>query len=220
MWRRGTPAALAAPVAVALIVWSCDRPTPVSPHPDGPNFGMEGGEPVPCPGAKFTGGGRIDPPDHHDFEDQQDGQNGPQISGKTTFGFNVFLEHDFKGDCVVTKGQIQVVHHRPEQPGQVMWHMSIHNGVSSDDGNPVPARVYSTSRGGFCVVVGTTSGVARFRDVDAHTEGIARSRFTACDNAEPGSSPGFGPDAMRWETEHYGDTQLQYLTGGNIQAHR
>ena len=43
--------------------------------------------------------------------------------------------------------------------------------------------------------------------------------MTACDNGEPGSSPGFGPDAFRWETERYGDTQLQYLTGGNIQAH-
>ena len=139
MSRRRTYLALATPVAVALIVWSCDRAAPVSPLPDRPNFGSKGGEGEECPTAKFTGGGRIDPPDHKDWEDQENSQTGPQISGKTTFGFNVFLGSDGKGNCIVTKGQIQVVHHRPEQPGQVMWHMSIHNGVSSDDdGHPMP----------------------------------------------------------------------------------
>ena len=218
MCRPKTYVVLAASVAIALIAWSCDRATPVSPRLDGPSLGVEG-EGSKCPGGKFTGGGRIDPPDHKDWEDQENPQTGPQISGKLTFGFNVFLGTDGDGNCVVEKGQIQVVHHQPLPPYQVTWHMSIHDGVSETDGQPMPARTYVTSRGGLCVIVGTTSGTTRFRDVTAHEEGIERARMTACDNDEPGSSPGFGPDAFRWETQRYGDTQLQYLTGGNIQAH-
>lgn len=218
MWRGRTRAALATPVAVALIVWSCDRATPVSPHPGQPSFGEEGPPPAPCPGGKFTGGGRIDPPDHIDWEDQTYGQTFPQMSGKVTYGFNVFLGSDADGNCIVTKGQIQVVHHQPLPPYQVTWHVSIHDGANAYDGREVPAHTYSTSRGGHCVHVGMMT--ARTHAVTYGQDGFDQTRLTACDNGEPGSSPGFGPDALRWESEGFGDTQLQYLTGGNIQAHR
>ena len=208
---------LAAPAAIALGVWSCDRPTTVSPRMSKPNF-WAGGE--QCPGSKFTGGGRIDPPDHLDAEDQEDPQSGSQMSGKVTFGFNVFLGSDADGNCVVEKGEIQVVHHQPEYPFQVTWHVSIHDGVNSTDGStPVPAHTYFSSRGGLCVVVGPTT--ARGHAVTlGGVKFTEQTRMTACDNGEPGSSPGFGPDAFRWESmENFGDTQLQFLTGGNIQAH-
>ena len=206
---------LAVPVAVALIAWSCERAAPVSPTSDGLSLTKKGEE--KCPSSKFTGGGRIDPPDHQDTEDQHNSQTGPQISGKVTYGFNVFLDSDADGNCIVTKGEIQVVHHQPQYPFQVTWHIAIHGRQNDYDGNPVPARTYMTSRGGLCVIVGTT--VARMRAVTLGQEAIERARLTACDNGEPGSSPGYGPDAFRWESEHFGDTQLQYLTGGNIQAH-
>ena len=44
-----------------------------------------------------------------------------------------------------------------------------------------------------------------------------------CDNGEPGSSPGIGPDTFRWKTSDDGDTGDVTgdtpLTGGNIQQH-
>jgi hypothetical protein len=215
MFKLRNLVALAAPVAVALVAWSCDRAaTPVSPRVGPPNF-WAGSE--LCPGGKFTGGGRIDPPDHQDAEDQEDPQSGPQMSGKVTFGFNVFLGSDANGNCVVQKGEIQVVHHQPEFPFQITWHIAIHNGANDIDGSAVPARTYISSRGGLCVVVGPTA--VRTHAVTLQQEGTEQGRMTACDNGEPGSSPGFGPDAFRWESEHFGDTQLQFLTGGNIQAH-
>lgn len=201
-------------LAAALLAAACqDTPAPTAFTPDRPNFWAGGEE---CPGMKFTGGGRIDPPDHQDFEDQEDGLNGPQMSGKVTFGFNVFLGSNDNGECVVEKGEIQVVHHQPEYPYQVTWHIAIHNGVN-DEGGEVPARTYISGHGGWCVVVGHTP--ARYHAVTFGNKGTEQARMTACDNGEPGSSPGFGPDAFRWESENFGDTQLQYLTGGNIQAH-
>jgi hypothetical protein len=95
--------------------------------------------------------------------------------------------------------------------------VSIHSGANDIDGTAVPARTYFSSRGGLCVVVGPTR--ARTHAVTLQQEGTEQTRMTACDNGEPGSSPGFGPDAFRWESANFGDTQLQFLTGGNIQAH-
>jgi len=199
-------------LAAALLAAACqDATTPASPaHP---NFWAGGG----CVG-KWTGGGRIDPPDHQDVDDQEDGLNGGQMTGKVTFGFNVFLTGT-DDNCMVDKAEIQVVHHQPDYPFQVTWHISVHNGVNREDGStPVPARTYINGHGHRCLVVGFTA--ARAHAVTLGLEGTDQDRFTVCDNGEPGSSPGFGPDAMRWETLAFNlDTQLQYLTGGNIQDH-
>ncbi len=198
-------------LAAALLAAACqDATTPASPaHP---NFWAGGG----CFG-KWTGGGRIDPPDHQDVDDQEDGLNGRQMTGKVTFGFNVFLTGT-DDNCTVDKGEIQVVHHQPDYPFQVTWHISIHNGANAIDGSSVPARTYINGHGHRCLVVGFTA--ARGHAVTLGVEGTDQDRMTVCDNGEPGSSPGFGPDAFRWETQAFNlDTQLQYLTGGNIQDH-
>jgi hypothetical protein len=200
-------------LAAGLLVTACEnQKTPTGLKDAGPPNFWAGGE--LCTPGKFTGGGRIDPP-NPDYEDGATGSS--SMTGKVTFGFNVFLGTDADGRCVVTKGEIQVVHH----PSQTTWHVSIHNGVNSIDGSEVPAFTYQDDSGrGTCVIVATEGTLAR---VDGN-QGTELTRMTACDNGEPGSQqPGvglaYGPDAFRWETERHGDTDLTYLTGGNIQAH-
>jgi len=214
-----------------LIVWSsllglawvaaaCSDQANVNMAPQRPSFWQL---PPPCPKAKFTGGGRIDPPGHQDATDQMIGPDATstrgytgQMSGKVTFGFNIFLGTD-GGHCIVQKGEIQVVHHQPLYPFQVMWHVSIHDGRNDADNSVVYA---STWKNGQCVNVGPDESMtARGKAVTLGMEGNEPTEMWACDNGEPGSSPGFGPDAFRWKSHMFGDTQLQYLTGGNIQAH-
>src|SRR5439155_68332 len=67
------------------------------------------------------------------------------------FGFNVFLGQDDQGNCVVTKGEIEVNGHALK----LAWHVSIHNGVDAYDGRPVYANEFSDGHpGGVCLVVG------------------------------------------------------------------
>ena len=200
-------------LAAGLLVAACETPT----TPTGlkklglPNFWVGGEQ---CTPGKFTGGGRIDPPN----PDVADGATGTSsMTGKVTFGFNVFLGTDASGRCIVTKGEIEVVHH----PSQTTWHVSIHDGANAIDGSEVPAFTYQDASGrGVCVEVGTEGTLARVNG----NQGTELTRMTACDNGEPGSQqPGqglaYGPDAFRWETLNHGSTDLTYLTGGNIQAH-
>jgi hypothetical protein len=172
-----------------------------------------------CPVTKFTGGGRIDPPN----PDWADGASGVStITGKVTFGFNVFLADQGGGNCIVSKSEIQVVHH----PSQTRWHVSIHNGVS-DFGETVAATSFPSPSGkGSCVIVGPVTARVNGQ------QGSELVRMTACDNGEPGSQQprisSSGPDSFRWQaqatastpaTAPSGDTDLTLLTGGNIQAH-
>src|SRR5438046_8815773 len=62
-------------VAATLFAWGCDRPA----TPAGPKPSFSDGAASCAAGARFTGGGRIDPPE----------------AGKTSFGFNV----DGTGGC-------------------------------------------------------------------------------------------------------------------------
>jgi len=205
-------------IAAGVLAVACTDQPSVSMAPNRPSFWVA---PPPCPAAKFTGGGRIDPP-HPDPDpaDRAPGTPGPgerpPIVGKTTFGFNVFLGTDGSGHCIVTKGEIQVVHH----PSKTRWHVSIHNGVD-DFGETVFASTYNAGR---CVLVGLDGMTARVNG----QAGSELTRMSACDKGEPGSSPGFGPDSWRWETlatantpstAPSGDTDQTLLTGGNIQAH-
>lgn len=205
-------------IAAGLLAAACTDQPNVNMAPKRPSFWVA---PPPCPAAKFTGGGRIDPP-HPDPDpaDRAPGTPGPgertPIVGKTTFGFNVFLGTDGSGHCIVTKGEIQVVHH----PSKTKWHVSIHNGVD-DFGETVFASTYNSGR---CVLVGLDGMTARVNG----QRGSELTRMSACDKGEPGSSPGFGPDSWRWETlatantpstAPSGDTDQTLLTGGNIQAH-
>jgi hypothetical protein len=134
------------------------------------------------------------------------------MTGKVTFGFNVFLASDGNGNCVVTKGEIQVNHH----PSKTSWHVSIHDGVDAYDNQPVFASTFKDGSGGTCVVVGLPP-----HDVTARVngqQGFEMVQFEACDN-DRGAPQNSGTDAMRWRTLNHGDTGLTYLTGGNIVDH-
>src|SRR2546425_13342718 len=102
-------------LAVALIAAGCqDSTTPTTLKR--PSFW--GGQ-EQCPETKVTGGGRIDPTPPN------------TMFGKVTFGFNIHGATN----CVVSKGEIQVVHH----PSQTKYHVSIHDnldGFGKGDGRP------------------------------------------------------------------------------------
>ena len=96
-------------VVVAGAVWAC-APDVDPAAPD--TAAVEAPEPslwVGCPeGAKFTGGGRIDP-----------------FGQKVTFGFNVHANDD----CEDIKGQLQVVHH----PTHTKYHSTSITFFATDD---------------------------------------------------------------------------------------
>src|SRR5437867_11621782 len=117
--------------------------------------------------------------------------------GKVTFGFNIFLDQH----CNVLKGQLEVVHH----PSQTKFHSVSFSSASEE---------------GTCVTFfGTVRAKHANGDWHEHAFGVR-----ACDNGEPGSSPGTGPDTFRFaitddQSFGHGDTGDTPLTGGNIQAH-
>jgi hypothetical protein len=174
-----------------------------------------------CPTEKFTGGGRIDPPGNHDVLDETSGGQPaapdplPLLTGKFTFGFNVFLATDpgGSGNCIVTKGEIEVNDH----PAQIAWHVSIHDGVNAFDGQPVFASTFVDASGGVCVVVGVPFPPGTTARVNPQG-GFDQVQFEACDN-DPGGPQNTRSDAMRWRSVKFGDTGLTFLTGGNIVFH-
>ena len=177
-------------LAVALIAAGCQDSTPPTALKR-PSFW--GGE-NQCPETKFTGGGRIDPTPPN------------SMFGKVTFGFNIHGATN----CVVSKGEIQVVHH----PSQTKYHVSIHDGTDGFGNTP------TFSVDGTCITVFATARVKHVNG-DWHPHPIG---MRACDNGEPGSSPGTGPDTFHWkvmddDTFGHGDTGETPLTGGNIQQH-
>ncbi len=122
--------------------------------------------------------------------------------GKTTFGFNVHAQ-DWCGDGGPIKGQLQTVYH----PTQTLIHsLTIDDFFSFDDPG---------GRGGQCAAF---SGTARVKDGNGSW---VQEQFgaIACDNGEPGSSPGRGPDRYGISLEDGRETGVTDLTGGNIQAH-
>ncbi|HEV2748969.1 MAG TPA: hypothetical protein VGV12_00440 [Gemmatimonadales bacterium] len=134
------------------------------------------------------------------------------MTGKVTFGFNVFLGSDANGNCVVNKGEIQVNWH----PGKIAWHVSIHDGVDAYDGRPVFAATFADNSGGFCVVVGVPENFMTARVNPQHA--FELTQFEGCDG-DRGERQNSRTDAMRWRSEHFGDTGLTFLTGGNIVEH-
>ena len=236
---------LGAGAVVALVAAACSDQTSLNTATQRPNFWV--GPPPQCPAGKWTGGGRIDPTGDASRtapnDDMADETSGPQpkppdpppfITGKVTFGFNVFLGTDADQNCIVTKGEIEVNHH----PAKTSWHVSIHHGVDDFDGKAVFAAVFPDNSGrGFCVVVGLPdkpedatspppTGFVTARVNGQH--GFEKVQFEGCDNdrgrAQSGRINGFHVDAMRWRSAGTasgdpGDTGLTYLTGGNIVEH-
>ena len=96
-------------VAATLFAWGCDRPA----TPAGPKPSFSDGTRSCAAGARFTGGGRID----------------PSVAGKTTFGFHV----DARDWCSSTgpiNGQVQTVNH----PTKTLIHsLTIDDFVSIED---------------------------------------------------------------------------------------
>ncbi len=116
-------------LAVALIAAGCQDSTPPTALKR-PSFW--GGE-NQCPETKFTGGGRIDPTPPN------------TMFGKVTFGFNIHGATN----CVVSKGEIQVVHH----PSQTKYHVSIHDNLDGFGNTP------TFSVDGTCITVFATARV-------------------------------------------------------------
>jgi len=211
-------------LAVGLLAAACSDQTKVSMAPK-PNFWVTP-PPAQCPAGKWTGGGRIDPTGNrlaanYDNVDEPSPTGdpppapnpGPYMTGKVTFGFNVFLATNTANRCYVSKGEIEVNGH----PLKIAWHVSIHDGVDTFSGDTVFANVFADNSGrGFCLVVGTADAymTARVNPGD----GRETVQFEVCDN-DRGGPQNTRSDAMRWRTAGHGDTGLTYLTGGNIVEH-
>jgi len=116
---------------------------------------------------------------------------------KVTFGFNVHAN----GACQPIKGQLEVVHH----PTQTKYHSTSIREFES----------YASPEGGEC---GHWNGTVRAKhgNGDWHEHEF---EVEACDNGEPGSSPGTGPDTFHFIVWDEYDSDRTPLTGGNIQAH-
>jgi hypothetical protein len=121
------------------------------------------------------------------------GRIDPSI-GKTTFGFNV----DGRSGPPF-QGEMEVVYHGGTSPMTRIHSVVIDGLTSSQD-----------SRGGVCI---TWTGSARVNNGDQR-----RFTATACDNGQPGSSPGAGPDRFGIIVDGSVSTGLTDLRGGNTQA--
>ena len=174
---------------------------------------------VSCTPGKWTGGGRIDPTGdrtaaNFDRDDETSGGQVPApdpppfMTGKVTFGFNVFLA----SDCSVTKGEIEVNGHQLK----LAWHVSIHGGFDAFGTNEqVFAATFADGHpGGMCLVVGVPSMTARVNPQG----GTEQVQFEVCDN-DRGKPQNSRTDAMRWRTANHGDTGPTFLTGGNVVDH-
>src|SRR5438046_4587608 len=141
--------------------------------------------PAQCPTGKWTGGGRIDPPRNPDTPDEAVHPEYfavvlPSVTGKFTFGFNVFLGQDADGNCIVNKGEIEVNGHAQK----IAWHVAIHDGVDAYDGRPVHATVFSDAHpGGYCLVVGIPDDYMKARENGkGSTEPYELEEVEVCDN--------------------------------------
>ena len=114
--------------------------------------------------------------------------------GKTTFGFNV----DSRSGPPF-QGEMEVVYHGGTSR-MTRIHSLVIDGLTSA---PDP-------RGGTCI---TWSGSARINNSDQR-----RFTATACDNGEPGSRSGKGPDRFGLTVDGSVSTGLVDLTGGNTRA--
>jgi hypothetical protein len=221
---------VATALVAALVAVACQDATTPTATANRPHF-WSGGQ---CTTGKWTGGGRIDPPQNPDVADAGFGSEFlvpplPPMTGKFTFGFNVFLGQDANQNCIVTKGEIQVNGHSQK----LSWHVSIHDGVDAYDNRPVSATTFSDGHsGGVCLVVGLPSTGYMTARVNPQG-GFQTVQFQVCDN-DRGGRQNTGTDAMRWRIGDpgrgdtggcpalppaSGETCPTYLTGGNIVEH-
>jgi hypothetical protein len=208
MHKRRNITLAAGLVTAALVGWACERyETPAALDVGTPSFDGEDHK-EECPVKKFTGGGRIDPPNP-----AGGGIGVSTMIGKVTFGFVVMADDN----CQPIRGQLQVNHH----PSKTKFHA----GTTSSGGSFDSFTSYPSREGGEC---GEWHGTIRVKHGngpwhDDHTFGVQ-----VCDNGE-GKSPGTTARDTFWFrvddveggtlTFGHGDTDRTRLTGGNIQAH-
>ncbi len=192
MFRLRNLALLTAPVTVAMVAWSCDRPTaPAGPQLDRPLFHV--GQ---CVAQKFTGGGRIDPVDRIG------------VSGKMTFGFNIHVD----AECNVIKGQFEVNHH----PSFTAYHsVSFQSFDSFTETN-------SSGQTGECFDLNLTMRARHGTGPSDHTHTVFIQGCDYGEpGSSPGTGPDTWWFATTDGSsgDGHGDTGKTELTGGNIQAH-
>src|ERR1051326_404501 len=188
--RLKYPTVLPSLVAAGLLAAACSDQPNVNMTSQRPNFWLTP-PPAQCVTGKWTGGGRIDPTgnrlaSNYDNVDEPAGGQpvapdpAPYMTGKVTFGFNVFLGQDADGNCIVKKGEIEVNGHALK----IAWHVSIHDGVDAYDGRPVFANEFSDGHpGGVCVVVGVPDNFMTAREKGpGATESSELTQFEVCDN--------------------------------------
>ena len=128
------------------------------------------------------------------------GRIDPTVAEKTTFGFNVDATDRCSSEGPI-KGELQSVNH----PTKTLIHSLTIDAFSSFE---VPDL-------GRCAFFG---GTARVKIGNGSWEEKPFGAV-ACDNGEPGSSPGRGPDGYGISLKVDEQTGVTNLTGGNIQAH-
>lgn len=208
MVRVRSLALLAAPIGVALVVWSCDpQRSAVAPTIGTPlaHFNV-----FECTPLKITGGGRIDyppgtaeknPPASHEYE---------------TFGAHVMSsgQMDANGTCLADQGSLEWVDHRDE------WRI-----------NGSPLNLHSTA-----ITFAEEATDTDCSDGAAHWGGTLRIQNTGeeaafevfdCDNGEPGVGhdgfairvPAIGYEVMCPDPDLPPAEPACTLTGGNRQFH-
>ena len=202
-------ALLAAPVAVALVAWSCEpQPNALAPNIGTPLAHFQPGNFV-CTPLKMTGGGRID------YPPEQTTKNPPASHEYETFGAHVMGSgrQDANGVCLADKGALEWVDHRPEM--EVNGH---------------PLNLHATA-----VTFAEVATDASCTDGAVHWGGKLRVQNTGendldfevwdCDNGEPGvGHDGFAihVPAIGYAVSCFTVTPADptcYLTGGNRQFH-
>jgi len=128
------------------------------------------------------------------------GRIDPPVAEKTTFGFNVDATDRCSSEGPI-KGELQSVNH----PTKTLIHSLTIDAFSSFE---VPDL-------GRCAFFG---GTARVKIGNGSWEEKPFGAV-ACDNGEPGSSPGRGPDKYGISLKVDEQTGVTDLTGGNVEAH-
>ncbi len=198
MREHGTLIVWPSLLAAGLLAAACTDQPNVNMAPKRPSFWFTP-PPAQCVTGKWTGGGRIDPTGNRAASNYD---NVDELAGDQ--------------NCIVKKGEIEVNGHALK----IAWHVSIHDGVDAYDGRPVFANEFSDGHpGGVCVVVGVPDNFMTAREKGpGATEPSELTQFEVCDN-DRGGRQNTRSDAMRWRSEHHGDTGLTYLKGGNVVEH-
>lgn len=200
-------AALAAPAALALVAWSCDRQPLDATAAGAPSFHFNQFE---CTPLKMTGGGRID------FPPGTGEKNPPASHEYETFGAHVIASGRVgpDGTCLADKGALEWVDHRNE------WRIN---------GRPLNLHALEITFAELATDTDCRDGAAHWGGVLVIRNTGEQSRFEVwdCDNGEPGAGDdGFAirlldfPYEVMCPDESFPSAEPTCtLSGGNRQFH-